>query len=257
MSSITQDDNSTPLQAGKIVETYEDMPENRPIPMDFRHFGREDDAAGPDHTSIVVQQHLKRLADISTDENAHPIVRELIAGAANRLHLLCASMLFRSYPRLTKPPLNLQPEELLSSVVERMLKAMREFRPEGVRQFFALATRHMRWELNDLARRLDGENRPEPLNALAVAPDQSVVTQVTRNARRILQAIEELPTDEKEVFELVRIQGMPQQGAAAVLGISGKTVQRRLHRAVRLLSEKLCDLQPVQSDVCEKSCHSH
>ena len=39
---------------------------------------------------------------------------------------------------MTRGPLNLCPEELLSSVTERMLKAMREVRPGTVRQFFAL-----------------------------------------------------------------------------------------------------------------------
>ena len=47
-------------------------------------------------------------------------------------------------PALTYPPLNLQTEELLSSVAERLLKAMREVRPKTVRQFFALANQHMR-----------------------------------------------------------------------------------------------------------------
>jgi RNA polymerase sigma factor (sigma-70 family) len=255
MSSIPQNE-STPTQAGRFVETYKDVSANPPIPMGWGGFAGDGDNDGQDRTTLFVQEHLKRLAKISTDENAHPVVRELIAGSANRLHVLCASILFRSYPRLTKPPLNLQPEELLSSVVERMLKAMREFRPEGVRQFFALATRHMRWELNDLARRLDHENRTQPLNDSALAPDQSAVTQVTRNAHRILQAIEELPTDERDVFELVRIQGMVQPAAATVLGISGKTVQRRLNRALRMLSEKLYDLQPLQSDLPQKSHHS-
>jgi RNA polymerase sigma-70 factor (ECF subfamily) len=50
---------------------------------------------------------------------------------------------------------NLQPNELLSGVLERLLKAMREVHPQTVRQLFALANQHMRWELNDLARRLD------------------------------------------------------------------------------------------------------
>lgn len=256
MSTITQID-STSFQAAKFVENYRDISPNPPIPKGWGCFGGDGHANGQDHTTAVVERHLNRLAEISTDENAHPIVRELIADAANRLHLLCASMLFRSYPRLTKPPLNLQPEELLSSVVERMLKAMREVRPDGVRQFFALATRHMRWELNDLARRLDHENRALPLNESAVAaPDPSAVTQVTRNARRILEAIEKLPTDERDVFELVRVQGMAQPNAAAVLGICAKTVQRRLNRALMMLSEKLCDLQPVESDVPQKSYHA-
>ena len=256
MSVITQN-NATPHHACKFSETCKDMGANPPIPMGWPCFRDEGRKARQDHTTVVVQQHLNRLAEISTDENAHPIVRELIAESANRLHLLCALMLSRSYPRLTKPPLNLEPEELLSLVVERMLKAMREFRPEGVCQFFALATRHIRWELNDMARRLDHENRAQPLNESEVAAtDRGVTTQVTRNARRILEAIEELPTDERDVFELVRIQGMAQPAAAELLGICAKTVQRRLNRALLLLSEKLCDLQPSHSDFPRKSCQS-
>jgi RNA polymerase sigma-70 factor (ECF subfamily) len=49
----------------------------------------------------------------------------------------------------------LQTDELLSAVTERLLKALRDARPPTVRGFFALANQHMRWELNDMARRLD------------------------------------------------------------------------------------------------------
>ena len=110
-----------------------------------------------DQTTEVVQRCLNQLGDISGNAAVEPIVRDLLASSVTRLHGLCTAMLYRSYPRLTQPPLNLQPEELLSSVVERMLKAMREVRPQTVRQFFALANQHMRWELNDLARRLDNQ----------------------------------------------------------------------------------------------------
>ena len=82
-------------------------------------------------------------------------MRALLDQAVRRLHQLCATLLHRSYLRLTRPPLNLQADEMLSSVVERLLKALREARPATVRQFFALAGQHMRWELNDLARRLE------------------------------------------------------------------------------------------------------
>ena len=40
-------------------------------------------------------------------------------------------------------------------MVERLLKALRDARPRTVRQLFALANQHIRWELNDMARRLD------------------------------------------------------------------------------------------------------
>jgi hypothetical protein len=48
---------------------------------------------------------------------------------------------------------------MLSAVVERLLKPLREARPETVRQFFALASQHMRWELNHLAHRLAPVNK--------------------------------------------------------------------------------------------------
>src|SRR5262249_56585426 len=103
-------------------------------------------------TTAVVQRYLDALAG---DQPAEPIVRVLLDRSIRRLQLLCTNLLYRKYRRLTLPPVNLQPEEMLNAVVERLLKAMRSVRPQTVRQFFALVNQHMRWELNDVARRLD------------------------------------------------------------------------------------------------------
>ena len=195
-------------------------------------------------TTVVVQRFLDELAAAKGESPAEPIVRKLLASAVDRLHLICTAMLFRSYPRLTKPPLNLQVDEMLSAVVERLLKAMREVHPQTVRQFFALANQHMRWDLNDLARRLDKEARQVELReSLVGAPPESNGSGLSPNTRRILEAIENLPEEEREVFDLVRIQGMSQPEAAEVLGVSPKTVQRRLVRCLTLLTEKIGDLR--------------
>lgn len=61
---------------------------------------------------------------------------------------------------------------------------------------------------------------------------------------RILEAIEDLPDEEREAFGLVRIQGLTQAEAAEILGVSGKTVQRRLNRGLLLLAQRLEDLRP-------------
>src|SRR5439155_8444599 len=125
-----------------------------------------------EHTTAVVQGYLDELAE---DSPAEPIVRALLDRAVRRLHLLCATLLHRSYPRLTHPPLNLQADELLGAVAERLLKALREARPTNVRQFFALANLHRRWELNDLARRLDEQPAAAGLcEGLVPAPASSV-----------------------------------------------------------------------------------
>ena len=102
-------------------------------------------------TTAAMERYLIAL---SGDTPADPVVRELLDRAVGRLRVLCAGLLHRGYPRLARPPLNLEVDEVLDAGVERLLKALREARPGTVRQFFALANRHIRWELNDLARRL-------------------------------------------------------------------------------------------------------
>jgi RNA polymerase sigma-70 factor (ECF subfamily) len=185
------------------------------------------------------------LAGVSGDAPAEPIIRALLSSSVNRLHMLCATLLHRSYPRLAKPPRNLQAEEALSNVVERMMKAMRVARPATVRQFFAMANQHIRWELNDLARRFDHEAKAVELrdSAVGITPESSA-SQLSPITLRMLEAIESLPEGERETFCLVRVQGMTQLDAAAVLDVSVKTVQRRLTRSLLLLGEKLRDLHP-------------
>jgi RNA polymerase sigma-70 factor (ECF subfamily) len=192
-------------------------------------------------TTVIVQRYLDEMAD---DTPAEQAVRALLGGAISRLHQLCAALLHRNYPRLTRPPLNLQADELLGAVVERLLKALREARPRTVRQFFALANQHMRWELNEMARRLD--ERPAALElreALLPAPASSE-SGLTPDSRRMLDAIADLPQEEREAFDLVRIQGLSQAEAAEVLGVSAATVNRRLNRGLQMLLETLDDLRP-------------
>jgi len=133
---------------------------------------------------------------------------------------------------------------MLSAVVERLLKALREARPATVRQFFALAGQHTRWELNDLARRLDRKPRDvAAFEDLLPAPVESDSC-LSPDGRRMIEAIDDLPPDEREAFDLVRIQGMTHAEAAELLGVAPKTVKRRLDRGLRLLTERLDDLRP-------------
>lgn len=194
-----------------------------------------------EHTTAAVQLYLNSLAG---DQPAEPIVRALLARSAQRLHLLCATMLYRKYRRLTRPPVNLEVDEMLGAVVERLLKAMRSVRPRTVREFFALVNQHMRWELNDVARRLDEQPAAvELLDGGAPAPlsSGSLLSPVSH---RMLDAIDDLPEEEREAFDLVRIQGLTQSEAADVLGVSIRTVQRRLNRSLMLLAKVLGDLRP-------------
>ena len=81
---------------------------------------------GEDRTTVVVQRCLDALAG---ETPAEPLIRALLDRAVGRLELLCANMLHRSYPRLTRPPLNLEADEVLGAVVERLIKALRHRPP--------------------------------------------------------------------------------------------------------------------------------
>ena len=194
-----------------------------------------------DRTTVVVQRYLDELGGDAPAESA---VRGLLDRAVRRLHELCAALLHGSYPRLTRPPLNLQADELLGAVVERLLKALRAVRPGTVRQFFALASQHMRWELNEMARRLDEQPAAVELHDGLVPAPASSDSGLTPGSRRMLAAIANLPEAEGEAFDLVRIQGLTQAEAGQLLDVSAATVNRRLNRGLELLAEALSDLRP-------------
>src|SRR5262245_14402964 len=156
--------------------------------------------------TVIIQHYLDALPG---DAAAEPIIRELLERAVGRLRLLCGSLLYKSYPRLTRPPVNLETHELLGGVVAGLLTALRTSRPPTVRRFFALANQHMRWQLNDLARRLDEQPAAAALAESGVAaPPSSSGSGLTPDGRRMLGAIDNLPEDEREVFDLVGIQGL-------------------------------------------------
>ena len=78
-------------------------------------------------TTAVIQRYLDALPG---DAAAEPIIRELLERAVGRLRLLCATLLYKSYPRLTRPPLNVETDELLGGVVAGLLKAPRDPPPD-------------------------------------------------------------------------------------------------------------------------------
>jgi hypothetical protein len=124
----------------------------------FRMDFRDNQAWLEEGEFLIVPRGVERcLIALAEDSSADPVIRSLLDRSVSRLQVLCASLLHRRYPRLTHPPLNLAADEVLGAVVKRLLKALREIRPGTVGQFFALANPPMRWERNDLARRLEGQ----------------------------------------------------------------------------------------------------
>jgi RNA polymerase sigma-70 factor (ECF subfamily) len=102
----------------------------------------------------------------------------------------------------------------------------------------------MRWELNDLARRLDEQSGAAELREELVPSPASSVSGLTADGLLMLRAIDTLFEDQWEVFDLVGIQGLTQVEAAELLVVRAVSVKRRLSRDVWLLTDQPAELRP-------------
>lgn len=175
----------------------------------------------------------------------------LIRLAQLRFTELARSML-RRYPHLRRWE---QTDDLLNAALTRLHRTLKGVRPESVRHFDNLAATHIRRELIDLARSYYG---PEGLGAnhhtdgtdpgvrLAQVGDRSGRPETLEGWTAFHEAVERLPEEEREVFDLLWYQGMTHSQAAKSLGVATKTVQRRWASA-RLLLQDALDGQHFQS----------
>lgn len=67
----------------------------------------------------------------------------------------------------------------------------------------------------------------------------------TERIARVQAAIEELPEERKKVFKLSRYEGLKYHEIADRLGISVKTVENQMGKALKTLREELADLVPL------------
>jgi RNA polymerase sigma factor (sigma-70 family) len=131
--------------------------------------------------------------------------------------------------------------QTVGALVEWLLQALRQALPATARQFLALAGQPRRWELNDLARRLDEQPEALELRDETVPAPASSDTGLTPDCRRILEAIERLTEGEREASDPARIEGLSQAETAQVLEVSVMTVNRRLNRGLQRLAAMLGD----------------
>jgi len=201
---------------------------------------------GEERTTAVVQGYLDELAG---DRTAEPVIRALLEQAAHRLHELCAAL---AAPELPAPDAATpQPPgggNAWRGGSSGLLKALRQVRPGTVRQFFALASQHMRWELNEMARRLDEQPTAAELREGLVPAPASSDSQAHGGRPPDAGGDRTTAGGRARGVRAVRIQGMSQAEAARMLDVSVATVNRRLNRGLQLLAAELGDLYPDDED---------
>ena len=179
-------------------------------------------------------------------------LNELLKRSSARLEQLTRVM-FRDFSRVHRWE---ETADVLQSASIRLYRALQVTRPTDVRGFFNLATLQIRRELTDLARRYFG---PEgigtnyetsdlwPTGAASSSAFDVAASSGSFDPNRLASwtefhiGAEQLPADEREVFDLIYYQGISQAEAAKILGISERTIQR-LWQKTRLAMHDTFDI---------------
>jgi RNA polymerase sigma factor (sigma-70 family) len=155
---------------------------------------------------------------------------ELLSIASTRLHKLAGKML-RDFPRLRRWE---QTDDVFQTAAMRLHRSLSDVKPESVRQFFGLAATQIRRTLIDLARHHYGPEGHGAKHESGTNSEQSGETDTPETLAswaEFHEQVDQLPDDEREVFQLVWYSGTTQKEAAKLLGISERTVLRRYCRA--------------------------
>jgi RNA polymerase sigma-70 factor (ECF subfamily) len=205
--------------------------------------------AGSSHRSTRIQACLDRLR--AGDERARA---ELVEHACARFRRLAAVML-KDFARLKRWE---DTDAVFQGAMLRLWQALAQVTPEDVLGFSRLAALQIRRELLDLARhyygpqglganyesklgqRSDAGEPPEAQVAAGSSLDPARLDAWTEFHRQV----EQLPEPERVVVDLLWYQGLKQEEAAQLLGVSRATVKLRWQAARLALHDKLKGLMP-------------
>jgi RNA polymerase sigma factor (sigma-70 family) len=177
---------------------------------------------------------------------------ELLAHACDRLVRLTRKML-RDFPGVQRWE---QTDDVLQNAALRLCRALNTVQPPTAVDFFRLAATEIRRELLDLARRFAGANGLGANHAsiagvaanageMSAGPLGLIAGDATHDQDRLEawtefhRQAEALPSEEREIFDLLYYQGVSQTEAAVILEISESTIKRRWQSARLRLHDAL------------------
>ena len=161
---------------------------------------------------------LRRLGDGDADARA-----ELIERCQDRLRLRVSQMLAR-FPGVRRLEAT---SDVMQEVLIELSGALGQVTPRDTRHFLGLAGQQIRWKLLDLARRAAGAHCS--LNELRSDDAGTITSDPARLAQwaEVHAYIQALPATERELFDLIFYQGIPQPAVADILGLPYRTLKRR------------------------------
>jgi RNA polymerase sigma-70 factor (ECF subfamily) len=125
----------------------------------------------------------------------------------------------------------------------RLLRALQKVRPDSTRAFFALAGKHMRYELlslNEHYRAAIAVHQTDGVAGRSGTPahepvDPAPSLDELEEWCEFHRQIEKLPQEEREVVDLHFYQGLSKAEAAEILGMHVRMVQRLWNAALQRL----------------------
>lgn len=181
-----------------------------------------------------------------------PAAREqLLSHSRERLHRLTHQML-RRYPRLRQFE---ETSDVLQDVYIRLLRALETEPLATARDYLRVATTIIRRVLIDLTRHHfgpegDGANL-QPNGSDGAPPDPSGHTDDPYQLaqwREVHEAIAALASEDRELFDLVYYQGLPQEEAARLLGVPLRTFKTHWRNARLRLMTRFGGQSPFDSE---------
>jgi RNA polymerase sigma factor (sigma-70 family) len=197
----------------------------------------------PQPPVIGTDTQLQNLIDRSLRGNA-AAHDELLHHACDRLLRLTRKM-FHGFPQLRRWE---QTDDVFQNSMVKLHRALAEVRVESVRHFFNLAAVQIRRELLDLAKHhfgpqggganhhTDGQPADEAGGSLHSVTSEP---QDLKSWSQFHIHVEALSADEQEIINLVFYEGLSQEEAAKLLGMSFRTFKRRWQTVKVKLSEAL------------------
>ncbi len=194
---------------------------------------------------------IQALLDLAA-EGKQDAYDDLIALASERLLRLTRKML-RCYPHLRRWE---QTDDIFQNAAIRLHRSLAEVKPDSVRAFFGLAATQIRRSLIDLCRHHFGpqghaaKHETQQMGAangdpIQDQPDSSDPQEAMASWATFHQSVEDLPADQREVFQIVWYGGLDQKQAAQLLGISISTVQRRWYSACHRIEQFMGGQSPL------------
>jgi RNA polymerase sigma factor (sigma-70 family) len=170
----------------------------------------------------------------------------LVDHACERLLKLTRKM-FRGFPGLRRWE---QTDDVFQNAIIRLHRALASVEIDSVRHFFYLAAEQVRRELLDLKKHYYGpqgqaqnhhtDRHPSDGRGGAIAQSAGPPDDFDQWAN-FHEGVARLPAENREIVNLLFYEGLKQDEAARVLGISVRTLKRRWQETKILLSEELRD----------------